>query len=52
VVKLLGGSPAGDKNPDKNLNFKKENIWISYDSNHLDLISNPKILNKIKVWLV
>ncbi|MGK0448767.1 MAG: pimeloyl-ACP methyl ester carboxylesterase [Polaribacter sp.] len=40
------------KNPDKNLNFKKENIWISYDSNHLDLISNPKILNKIKVWLV
>ena len=25
------------KNPDKNLNFKKENIWISYDSNHLEL---------------
>ena len=40
------------KNPNKNLNFKKENIWISYDCNHLDLISNPKILNKIKVWLV
>ena len=40
------------KNPNKNLNFKKENIWISYDSNHLDLISNPKILNKLKIWLV
>jgi pimeloyl-ACP methyl ester carboxylesterase len=40
------------KNPDKNLNFKKENIWISYDSNHLDLLNNPKILDKLKVWLV
>jgi pimeloyl-ACP methyl ester carboxylesterase len=40
------------KNPDKNLNFEKENIWISYNSNHLDLINNPKILNKLKVWLV
>jgi pimeloyl-ACP methyl ester carboxylesterase len=40
------------KNPDKNLNFKKENIWISYDSNHLDLLNNPKILHKLKVWLV
>lgn len=40
------------KNPEKNLNFKKKNIWIAYDSNHLDLLSNPKILDKLKVWLI
>ena len=40
------------KNPKKNLDFKKENIWISYDSNHLDLLNNLKILDKLKVWLV
>ena len=40
------------KDPEKNLPFKKENIWISYDSNHLDLLNNPKILDKLKIWLV
>jgi pimeloyl-ACP methyl ester carboxylesterase len=39
------------KNPDKNLHFKKENIWIAYQSNHLDLLSNPKIIEKLKEWL-
>jgi pimeloyl-ACP methyl ester carboxylesterase len=40
------------KNPDKNLLFKKENSWIVYENNHLDLLSNPKIMEKIKEWLI
>jgi len=40
------------KNPARNLSFKKENIWISFDSNHLDLLNNLKILDKLKVWLI
>jgi pimeloyl-ACP methyl ester carboxylesterase len=40
------------KNSEKNLLFKKENIWIAYESNHLDLLNNPKILGKLKTWLV
>lgn len=40
------------KNPAKDLNFKKENTWIAYESNHLDLLSNPKVYAKIKTWMV
>jgi hypothetical protein len=40
------------KNPDKNLHFKKENIFIAYENNHLDLLNNPKIVDQLKVWLV
>lgn len=40
------------KNTAKNLLFKKENIWIAYKSNHLDLLNNPKILEKLKAWLI
>mgnify|MGYP001824205318 CR=1 FL=1 len=40
------------KNPDKDLQFKKENTWIAYENTHLDLLSNPKIYAKIKGWLV
>ena len=40
------------KNPDKSLLFKKENSWIVYENNHLDLLSNPKITEKIKEWLI
>jgi pimeloyl-ACP methyl ester carboxylesterase len=36
----------------KNLNFKEENTWIVYENNHLELLSNPKILDKLKTWLV
>lgn len=36
----------------KNLNFKEENTWIVYENNHLELLSNPKILEKLKTWLV
>jgi len=39
------------KNPRKNLHFKKENTWIAYESNHTELLSNPKIYTKIKSWL-
>ena len=40
------------KNPNKSLFFKKENSWIVYENNHLDLLSNPKIMEKIKDWLI
>lgn len=39
------------KNPDKDLHFKKENTWIAYETNHLDLLSKPEIYDKIKIWL-
>ncbi|PHR72489.1 MAG: permease [Lutibacter sp.] len=40
------------KDPDKNLNFKKENTFIAYESNHTELLSNRKIYAKIKSWIV
>jgi pimeloyl-ACP methyl ester carboxylesterase len=40
------------KNPDKNLSFKKKNTCVVYESNHLDLLSNPKITDKLLKWLV
>lgn len=40
------------KKADKNLVFSDENTWISYESTHLDLLSSPKIYDKIKEWLV
>jgi pimeloyl-ACP methyl ester carboxylesterase len=40
------------KKKDKNLNFKEENTFIAFENNHLDLLSNPKILDKLKAWLV
>lgn len=39
------------KNPEKDLNFKPENTSVFYNNNHFDLLSNPKIYNKIKEWL-
>ena len=56
---MLGDNMVGVKsalgqhnNPAKDLNFKKENIWIAYENNHLDLLNNPKIYNRIKKWMV
>jgi len=40
------------KKPTKNLNFKKSNTWIAYESNHSELLSNPKIYAKIRSWIV
>lgn len=40
------------KNPDNSLLFKKGNSWIAYENNHLDLLSNLKIFEKIKGWLL
>jgi len=57
--KLLGDKMVGvksalgqHKDPAKNLNFKKENTWIAYESTHSELLSNPKIYTKIKSWIV
>ena len=56
---LLGDNLVGinsalgqHKNPTKSLNFKKENTWIAYETNHSDLLSNIKIYAKMKEWLV
>ena len=58
-TKLLGDNMVGiksafgqHKNLDKNLNFKKENTWVAYENNHLDLLSNPKVYSKIKSWML
>lgn len=40
------------KNTDKDLNFKKVNTYISYETNHVELLSNPKVYSKIKSWIV
>jgi len=39
------------KKPSKSLMFKKQNTWIAYGNNHIDLLSNPEIYSKIKSWL-
>lgn len=39
------------KKNNKNLHFKKENTFIAYENNHSDLLSNSKILDKLKTWL-
>jgi pimeloyl-ACP methyl ester carboxylesterase len=39
------------KKTEKNLDFKLENTLIVYKNNHLDLLSNPEILEKLKIWL-
>lgn len=55
---LLGDNMVGiksalgqHKNPNKTLNFKKANTWIAYENNHMDLLSDPKVYNKIKTWM-
>lgn len=59
ITKLLSDNLVGIKSalgqhkiPTKNLNFKKANTWIAYENNHLDLLSNPKVYNKIKDWIL
>lgn len=56
--KLLGDKMVGvksalgqHKDPTKNLQFKKENTWIVYETSHSALLSNPKIYTKIKSWM-
>lgn len=39
------------KDADKNLDFKKENTFVLYQNNHLDLLNNHEITEKLKVWL-
>lgn len=39
------------KDPAKNLNFKEQNTWITYETTHLDLLNHPAVYNKIKNWL-
>lgn len=39
------------KKPTKKLAFKKENTWIAYAHNHLDLLSHPETYLTIKDWI-
>jgi len=59
AIRLLGDKLVSVKSAlgqhkmaDKNFCFGKENTWISYESTHMDLLSDPKIYDKIKEWLV
>jgi hypothetical protein len=36
----------------KNLNFKKENTWIAYETSHIELLGSAEIYKKIKSWLI
>ena len=54
-IRLLGDKLVSIKSAlgqhkmaDKNFYFGKENTWISYESTHMDLLSDPKIYDKIK----
>jgi pimeloyl-ACP methyl ester carboxylesterase len=56
---FLGDNMVGVKsalgqheNAGKNLNFKKDHTWIAYENSHLDLLSNPKVYQKIKEWIL
>jgi len=40
------------KDPKKILKFKKSNTSIIYESGHLDLLSSPRVYEKLKEWLV
>ncbi|MFK7773528.1 MAG: esterase/lipase family protein [Saprospiraceae bacterium] len=40
------------KKPSKSLNFKKENTWIAEETNHSELLSNLKVYEKIKSWMI
>jgi pimeloyl-ACP methyl ester carboxylesterase len=40
------------KKTEKSLHFKEDTILIVYENNHLDLLSNSEILEKLKIWLV
>jgi pimeloyl-ACP methyl ester carboxylesterase len=57
--KLVGDKMVGVKsalgqhsNPAKNLNFKKENTWVAFECNHVDLLDKQEVYAKIKQWLV
>lgn len=39
------------KDIDRDLRFKKKNIWIAYEHNHMDLLSHPAVYHKIKQWI-
>lgn len=57
-ARLLGDNLVGlksalgeHKDPHKKLNFKKKNLWIAYENTHSDLLSDPKVYNKLKRWI-
>ena len=39
------------EDPLKKLLFKKENTWIAYEHNHMDLLSSLEVYAKIKNWI-
>jgi pimeloyl-ACP methyl ester carboxylesterase len=59
TTRLLGDTMVGLKSAlgehkisEKKLKFKKKNTFIAYETNHLDLLSNPEVYAKLKEWVV
>jgi pimeloyl-ACP methyl ester carboxylesterase len=38
-------------NPDLNLSFERENQWIGYGMNHLDLLNRKDVYEQLRTWL-
>lgn len=47
----LDSALGGHKDPKRNLSFEADKTWVSYENNHLDLLSDPSVYTKIKSWL-
>ncbi|NNF34273.1 MAG: alpha/beta hydrolase [Saprospiraceae bacterium] len=39
------------KDPEKSLEFKKKNTWISEETTHSELLSNKYVFNKLASWM-
>ncbi|MFT5166633.1 MAG: pimeloyl-ACP methyl ester carboxylesterase [Saprospiraceae bacterium] len=48
----LGSALGQHKDPNKNLNFKKANTSIAYETNHMDLLNSREVYDKLKTWLL
>lgn len=48
----LASALGQHKDADQQLSFLPEHIWIAYECNHLDLLSDLEIYDKIRAWIV
>lgn len=40
------------KNSNKTLDFKESNTYITYETSHMELLSNMKVYDRLKTWLL